>query len=190
MEARRGKQAPESIGERSLLLIRHAAPQIQQDALARDWPLSDAGRLQCEQLAERLAVYDLAAIISSDETKARETAEILATRLSLMPEMDHSLGEHRRDNAPYLSRPVFEASIRKLFAEPDVLVFGQETATQAYMRFAGAVRRALMAHPSGDVALVTHGTVMTLYTARHMCVEPFAFWQALSMPDLVALLMP
>jgi 2,3-bisphosphoglycerate-dependent phosphoglycerate mutase len=135
----------------------------------------------------RLAAYQVSAILSSAETKARETAAILAANLGLTPGEDADLNEHRRDNVSYLSRPDFEAAIRRLFAEPDTLVFGQETAAQAYTRFAGAAQRALVAHPTGDVALVTHGTVMTLYAERHAGVEPFAFWQALTLPNLIAL---
>ena len=173
--------------ERRLLLIRHGAPLILQDAPAREWPISEEGRQACEEFAGRLAAYQVTAILSSAEAKARETAAILAAKLGLTPGEDADLNEHRRENVPYLGRPVFEAAIRRLFAEPDTLVFGQETATQAYTRFAGAVERALVAHPDGDVALVTHGTVMTLYAERHAGVEPFAFWQALTMPDLIAL---
>jgi 2,3-bisphosphoglycerate-dependent phosphoglycerate mutase len=173
--------------KRRLLLIRHAAPLILQDAPAREWPLSGEGRLACEEFAGQLASYQVTAILSSSETKARETAAILAARLGLTAGVDADLNEHRRENVPFLGRPDFEASIRRLFAEPGTLVFGQETATQAYTRFAGAVARALAAHPDGDVALVTHGTVMTLYAERHAGVEPFAFWLALTMPDLVAL---
>jgi broad specificity phosphatase PhoE len=178
-------QDPPAASERSLLLIPHAAPQIQQDAPAREWPLSEAGRLACQPLAERLARYHVSAVISSAEPKARETAVILAARLGLTPSMDTALNEHARENVPFLSQPRFEASIQRFFAEPDTVVFGQETATQAYTRFAGAVRRALAAHPEGDVALVTHGTVMTLYAERHAGVAPFAFWRALQMPDLI-----
>jgi 2,3-bisphosphoglycerate-dependent phosphoglycerate mutase len=173
--------------KRSLLLIRHAAPLILQDAPAREWPLSDEGRRACEEFAGRLAPYRVTAILSSAEVKARETAAILVAWLGLTPGVEADLNEQRRDNVPYLGRPDFEAAIRRLFAEPDTLVLGQETATQAYTRFAGAVGRALVAHPDGDVALVTHGTVMSLYAERHAGVEPFAFWQALTMPDLVAL---
>jgi broad specificity phosphatase PhoE len=175
------------ITKRRLLLIRHGPPLIRQDTPARGWPLSEDGRLACEDFAGRLAAYDVTAMISSAEPKARETAAILAARLGLTPGVDADLAEHARDNAPFLGRADFEAAIRRLFAEPDALVFGQETATQAYTRFALAVQRALAAQPRGDVALVTHGTVMTLYAERHASVEPFAFWQALRMPDLFAL---
>src|SRR5215831_6747377 len=157
---------PAMTSERSLLLIRHAAPLILQDAAAREWALSDEGRRACEEFAGRLASYRVTALLSSAETKARETAAILAARLGLTPGVDADLNEHRRDNVPYLGRRDFAAAIRKLYAQPDTLVFGQETATQAYTRFAEAVRRALVAHPTGDVALVTHGTVMTLYAER------------------------
>jgi 2,3-bisphosphoglycerate-dependent phosphoglycerate mutase len=176
---------PAIASERRLLLIRHAAPLIVRDAPAREWLLSEAGQRACEEFAERLAGYHITAIISSAEAKARQTAAILAARLHLTPGVDVDLNEHRRENVPHLGRPAFESAIRRLFVEPDTLVFGQETATQAYTRIAGAARRALAAHPGGDVALVTHGTVMTLYAERHASVEPFAFWQALAMPDLV-----
>jgi broad specificity phosphatase PhoE len=176
---------PAIASERGLLLIRHAAPLIVRDAPAREWPLSQAGQRACEEFAERLAGYHITAIISSVEAKARQTAAILAARLHLTPGVDAELNEHRRENVPYLGRPAFEEAIRRLFAVPDTLVFGQETATQAYSRFAGAVQRALAAHLTGDVALVTHGTVMTLYAERHASVEAFTFWQALAMPDLV-----
>jgi 2,3-bisphosphoglycerate-dependent phosphoglycerate mutase len=172
---------------RRLLLIRHGPPLISQDTPAHEWPLSAEGRQVCQEFAGRLAEYQVAAIISSAEAKARETAAILAARLNLTPGMDADLNEHRRDNVRLLGRLDFEAAARRLFAEPDALVFGQETATHAYTRFAGAVQRTLVAHPVGDVALVTHGTVMTLYAERHAGVEPFAFWQALTLPDLVAL---
>jgi broad specificity phosphatase PhoE len=170
-----------------LLLIRHAAPLILQDTPAREWPLADEGRRACEAFARRLAEYQVTALLSSAEARARGTAAILAARVGLTPGVDADLNEHWRENVPYLGTQDFEASIWRLFAEPERLVFGQETATQAYTRFAGAVARALAAHPDGDVALVTHGTVMTLYAERHTGVEPFAFWQALTMPDLVAL---
>jgi broad specificity phosphatase PhoE len=173
--------------ERRLLLIRHSAPLILRDTPAREWPLSDEGRRACEEFTVRLAAYRVMAIISSAETKARETAVILAASLGLTPGEDADLNEHRRENVPFLGRPDFEAAIQRFFADPDALVFGLETATQAYTRFAGASRRALAAHPMGDVALVTHGTVMTLYAKRHAGVEPFVFWQALKMPDLIAL---
>jgi broad specificity phosphatase PhoE len=181
---------PVSVPERRLLLIRHGPPLIRQDAPAREWTLSEDGRLACGEFAGRVAAYRVTAMISSAEPKARETTAILAARLGLTteaPKVDTDLNEHARDNAPFLDRPDFEAVIRRLFAEPDTLVFGQETATQAYTRFAGAVQRALAAQPAGDVALVTHGTVMTLYAERHAGVEPFTFWQALRAPDLIAL---
>jgi broad specificity phosphatase PhoE len=178
---------PITTSERRLLLIRHAAPLILQDAPAREWPLSEEGQRACEEFAGRLTEYRLTAIISSAEAKARETAAILAARLGLTPDVDTGLNEQRRDNVPYMGRADFEAAIRRLFVEPDTLVFGQETATQAYTRFAGAVQRALAAHPNEDVALVTHGTVMTLFAERHAGVEPSVFWQALTMPDLITL---
>jgi broad specificity phosphatase PhoE len=45
-------------------------------------------------------------------------------------------------------------------------------------------------HPDQTVAIVSHGTVITLYVARAAGVEPFAFWQGLGLPAFVVLSWP
>jgi hypothetical protein len=37
------------------------------------------------------------------------------------------------------------------------------------------------------VAIVTHGTVLSIFTARHNPIDPFALWQQLSLPAFLVL---
>lgn len=74
-----------------MLCIRHA--QSTWNALGRwqgqaDPPLSDAGRLEAKALAERLRreAGPLAALVTSDLARARETADALGEALALVPE--------------------------------------------------------------------------------------------------------
>jgi broad specificity phosphatase PhoE len=173
-----------------LILARHALPEIDPDRPARTWALSEAGRLSCIALAEKLAAYDLAAVVTSVEPKARETGEIVAGRLSLPVETAIGLHEHERETVGWLGREQFETSVADLFARPGVLVFGEETADQAHRRFAAAVREALDQHPAGNVAIVTHGTVMSLFVARANGLDPLPFWRQLGMPAFAVLSRP
>lgn len=183
---------------RRLFLIRHAAPAKDRAVPARDWALSPAGRADAERLAEMLAPFAPAiiipgvpaAIISSDELKAQQTAQPLADRFSLPVEVMAGLHEHERRIADYLDDEMFQATMARFFAEPDTLVFGEETANQALARFARAVEDILACHPDGDIIIVTHGTVMSLFVAAHSIIKPMDFWWHLHLPAWVIFAVP
>jgi broad specificity phosphatase PhoE len=62
-----------------------------------DTPLNDTGRAQASELAERIASGPpFAALWSSDLSRARETAEIVGTRVGLEANLDPRLREANR----------------------------------------------------------------------------------------------
>jgi broad specificity phosphatase PhoE len=181
------------VAERHLILIKHSAPVVALELPPAQWVLATPGRIRCAALARRLTGYNIAAIATSDEPKARETAELLAAGLAFPAplRLDHELREHERSAADfYPAQGSFERAVHELFAQPDKLVFGQETANAARARFDAAIRRHLAATPSGDLAIVAHGTVITLFVGAHAAIEPFAFWQSLDLPSFVVLALP
>jgi broad specificity phosphatase PhoE len=174
-----------------LLLIRHSVSRQVPGTSAHTWELTEEGRARCLRLAEWLRPYQPAVVVNSAEPKAVQTGDILARTLGLPLETEAGLGEHRRATAPYFDTlEAFEDAVRRLLANPDDMVFGEETGTQARERFEAALNTALARYTGQTVALVTHGTVMTLFLARAAGVEPFAFWKALGMPAYVALSLP
>jgi broad specificity phosphatase PhoE len=175
---------------RRLILARHAAPIKQPTVPAHEWPLSPAGQADAERLAELLAPYAPATMIASDEPKAQQTAQPLADRLGIPVEIMPGLHEHERRTVDYLDDEAFQATMARFFAEPDTLVFGEETAHQALARFTAAVEDALARYPVGDIALFTHGTVMSLFVAAHSDHEPMAFWYHLNLPAWVVFTAP
>jgi broad specificity phosphatase PhoE len=177
-------------GERVLLLVRHAAPRIVDGIAARDWMLSDAGRKSCAPLADYLAQWSPASIISSDEPKATETGALIARRLRLQCECAPDLHEHERTGVSLLGRASFERTVRRFFDDPDELVFGSETAAESLCRFSSAVAHVELTHPVGNVAIITHGTVLSLFVAESTGADGFATWQQLGMPGVIALSMP
>lgn len=176
---------------RNLILIRHSMPEIVPGVPASQWSLSDEGRRRCDELAERLAAYEPHVIVTSLEPKAIETGQIVARALGLPTETAPSLHEHERPKVELFgTRQQFEAQVVRLFEHPEELIFGNETADEAHSRFADAIGKVLEAHPSGNLAIVTHGTVLTLFVARAAGLDPVPFWKQLGLPAFVALSLP
>ena len=174
----------------TLLLIKHAQPEIDPGQPARDWPLSDLGRRQSLALAERLRHYDIRSIITSREPKAAETGRIVAASLAVPVREADDLHEHDRSNEPYGAPAQFEAAVRNLFAHPSELVYGLETADQAERRFSRAVQSVLDQNPAGSIAVVAHGTVIALFVARAAGWPPFDLWRRLGLPSFVVMSLP
>jgi len=157
-----------------LILIRHGetawnrATRIQGHT---DIPLSPLGLAQAQRLAEALADEPLAAIYSSDLSRARQTAEAVAGSQGLAIHFDAGLRERAFGRFEGLSweeidRGYPEDAARWRKREPDFAVGGGESLTVFSARCLAAARRAAVAHPGQSIAVVAHGGVLDcLYRA-------------------------
>ena len=173
-----------------LILVRHSLPEIDPGTPAAEWRLGEEGRRGSAQLAAQLATYRPRAVVTSVEPKAAETGAIVAERLDVRTATAAGLHEHERRGVGFLEPRAFETAIERMFAHPNDLSLGEETATQANRRFATAVDRVLGANPRGDVVIVAHGTVISLFLAARAGVEPFPLWRRLGLPSYVVLSRP
>jgi broad specificity phosphatase PhoE len=173
-----------------LILVKHSQPQIDPFVPAREWHLSQEGRLRCRPLADKLAVYEPDVIVTSTEPKEVETAKIVAEHIDKPIEVVEGLHEHNRGNVAFYSPQVFDEAVAKFFQRPGELVFGRETALQAQERFSQAIEGVLEKYADENVGIVAHGTVITLFVAAHVKIEPFAFWKRLGLPSFVVMEVP
>ena len=79
--------------------------------------------------------------------------------------------------------------MRDLFANPDAVVFGKESASGALARFTRAVDQ-IVSEETGDVVIVSHGTVMSLFVASRSHVDASELWAVLGLPSYVSLELP
>jgi len=165
-------------------------PFVEPHAPPSSWRLSEEGRKQSLALAERLEGYALEHVVTSEEPKAAETAKIMAERLGLPWSVAPALHEHVRTGAAFGTQKEFESIARTFFENPGSLVWGSETAEQASARFTGGVRAILEQHPEGNLAVVAHGTVITLFLTHHEDFAPHGFWCSLGLPSFCVLSMP
>jgi len=178
------------VANAKLILIKHSLPEMVPGLPANRWHLAEAGRLRCKALAEQVAPYRPDVIVASTEPKAAETAELLAGALQKPWHVAAGLHEHERGDVGWIDREHFEAQVAEFFKRPGALVFGSETADQAHERFAAAIAAVTAQYPARSLAVVTHGTVISLFVARSAGVEPFPLWSRLGLPSFVVLSLP
>lgn len=169
-----------------LVLVKHSAVDVVPGRPPRTWELSAEGRRRAGVLADRLADFDPARVVSSVEPKAVETAEIVAQRLGVPAVTLPGLHEQVRETAPFLGAEAFATAMAWLFEEPGKVVFGEESADAAADRFSAAVD-ALAGDGDGDEIVVAHGTVISLYVSRVAGIDAFELWRALELPSYVVL---
>jgi broad specificity phosphatase PhoE len=155
-----------------LLLARHG--QTDWNAERRwqghsDRPLYERGREQAEALAERLAEIDLAAIYSSDLTRARDTAAAVAERLGLDVRTLPELREVDVGSWAGLTRAEAEARFPEAFARWEQGHPGWddgESYEEMTARVVRAARQIAAAESDGPVLVVTHaGPIRALHAA-------------------------
>lgn len=172
---------------RQLILIKHSLPEIIENIPAREWNLSDEGRIRALKLAEKLKPYNPEVIISSVEPKAQQTAAVIAERLGLKFTMMDGLHEHDRSGTPFYSNESFQSLVRKLFDEPHTLIFGNETGAQALGRFRESIETILESYKDNNVAIVSHGTVISLFVSWLTKMDGYRLWKELGLPSFVVL---
>jgi broad specificity phosphatase PhoE len=129
----------------------------------RKWSLNPLGSERVSALAKQLgSLSGTRRVVSSDETKALETASPLALALGVELEVRPLMHENDRSATGYLPPEEFEAVADQFFAEPGRSVRGWETAEDAQRRIMSEVDICLAGLQEHDVLFVGHGGVGTL----------------------------
>lgn len=150
-------------------LLRYVThPEVAVDAATpiERWGLSPTGRDRARAVVDQPWAATVERIVSSPETKARQTAEILASSLGLDVEVRPGTGENDRSATGFLPPAEFEAMADRFFDEPEVSAEGWERAVDAQRRIVDALADLL--DPAGEggaesTVVVGHGGVGTLW---------------------------
>lgn len=154
-------------------------PATDPDLEPSQWPLSAEGRAATIELSRRAP--EGARLLSSDERKAIETAQLVGGR---DPECDCRFGEISRPGEPFdeVSRERRAAWIR---GEPDGRHAGWESSREAARRFASGIGD----YSDAELLIATHGMVMVawLIEVGQLKVGGAAerYWSGLAFPELV-----
>lgn len=158
-------------GEVRLTLVRHAETSSNVRRVLDTVPpgpgLTDRGRRQARELADRFATAKVHAVHASRALRAQETAGPLAERHNLdvaIIDGIHEIFVGSLEGADDLaSRRIFERTYaRWLAGELDVPMPEGETARAALTRFLSAAHHTLDGVPAGMVVMISHGALVRL----------------------------
>ena len=121
-----------------------------------DIPLNDMGRAQAYNVADKLSRFNLEYIISSDLSRAAETANIIGNKLNMRVEYDARLREYNFGILTGMTRRRLDPdSIRAFFTNP--IKFDAEPFADAFAR----VREFMESVDyNKNILVVTHGGVI------------------------------
>ena len=161
-------------------LIRHAESPWSPD---EQRSLSARGLAQAEAVMRAMMAYDepLPIIYSSPYRRAYETISPLAQQLKLNVRMTNELCERRLAGAPVED---FLAAVAETWKHPDTALPGGESNADAQRRGVALVNRLRQRYLDRCVILSTHGNLLALILQHFDPNVDFAFWQALTMPDI------
>jgi probable phosphoglycerate mutase len=167
-----------------IVLVRHGETEANvrgHFAESDEIPLTEAGRLQAQSLAVRLARnFNPAALISSTFLRARQTSDILATALGLEPEVLE--GIHERNfgilrGHPYSRAAEFMSAddLHGLKSDPDKIRTwrpeGGESLEDVRLRAVAALEHLRVRYAGSQILVVCHGAVI-----RSICSHITGEW--------------
>ena len=146
-----------------------------------DVPLNERGREQAIQTADALAGIKFAAIYSSDLSRARDTAEVLASVAKLKVQFDVRLREiHQGEWQGLLIseiRAKYADAIRLRMIDPiSVVPPGGETTLQVMERVVAAIEDIRQKYSGQTVAVVSHGFAIACLLVHYQNLPIERIW--------------
>jgi broad specificity phosphatase PhoE len=179
----RFKTPPMSPSNSRLILVRHGQTKIDPKTPVAEWRLDPQGGADLARLAALPLFQGARRIVASTEPKALLTAEAIRSA--------HGLGQiDAFDGLREIHKATFvedhDGVMARFFAEPTTAVLPRwEVAATATARFRACLDE-LIPTMDGDLVVVSHGTILSLYLANLLGqerVDP-AVWAAIGFPDL------
>lgn len=153
-----------------LYLVRHGSTHLTAEdrfsgAVGVD--LSDEGRFQARQLAERLAEHNLAAVFCSPLSRTLETAQIIAKPHELTPLLRDGLREISHGRWEGMTRKEVEEEFGEEYAAWDADPFtfapeGGESGISVLARALPVIREIVLKYEGQNVLVVSHKATLRL----------------------------
>lgn len=151
-------------------------PLVISDLPPSEWPLSQEGLADAEALASQLDFQAGTRVVSSDELKAKQTAQVFSKEVVIDPRL--------REVGRSWVEGDYQATARRWLEGEQV--DGWESQSHAVERMIETVSEAAHRFGSG-VCLVSHGLAISVLVADLTGVDRVEFWSRLRFPDYVAI---
>lgn len=172
----------------NIIFIHHAPTKIDAHTSAKNWLLSEDSVRLCQLLAKKIEHYAIGKIYTSTEMKAKLTGQYISEALKLDTTIISDNLQETASSKFYDSEQEFRATVKLAMQNPDTLLFGDETFTDAKKRFSAQVEILAQNHPQETITIVTHGRILSMYLGDIMPENPEIIWERLHMPAYAVVL--
>jgi broad specificity phosphatase PhoE len=168
-----------------LYLIRHPAPQVDPECPTEDWHLSEEGVQQVVELALAPFWPKVQAIYCSTQQKASKPAQDIGKQYGIPVVPLPELAEVTRPPHFYSTPAEFMEIVRRFFDEPKAPMEGWESSSDALARFNRGIEQIAATWPEENIAILSHGMILNLYTAMAAGNRPlFSQWAHIGFTDV------
>ena len=146
-----------------LRYLTHPDVTVDQAVPVERWELNTTGVRRAQAVLSQPWLSSVDRIVTSDETKAQQTAAILGSHLGIEVEVREGLGENDRSSTGFLPPDEFDRTVERFFAAPDEPIRGWERAVDAQRRIVDGLADLLEDPGAASTVVVGHGAVGTLW---------------------------
>lgn len=168
----------------NVYMIRHAeSPFVFGEEKTRG--LSEEGFAAAKKVADLLDDHEIHVVAASTYTRAIQTVEEVAQRRNLSVIEFGDLRERPIKGLDYKA-PWEEllTAIERSFEDYDYALAGGETTNQAQARAIPVIQSLLLQYAGRNIAIGTHGNIMTIIMNYFDQNYGFEFWNQTSKPDI------
>ena len=169
-----------------IIFIRHSKTDRNPEIPITCWGLSAEGIKLAQKLSENSVIKNISVIYSSFQTKALETAVLLAKPNALPIKADDRLTEVTSFTGPF--EPDFDKYSKNVhdYYQGDLeRISGGETKDEALKRFNLAIESISQVEYQNDsIAVISHGNILTLFSAQYKNVNCYELHTQIKQPDI------
>jgi len=168
------------------VFIRHSKTDRNPQVPITCWGLTDEGIELAKELSQKDIIKGLDVVYASFQTKALETAILLAKPNAIPIKADDGLTEVTSFTGPFEKDfDMYTKNVHDFYTDDLDRIAGGETKNEALERFNSTLE--LIAETESDkdfVGIVTHGNILTLFSSVYEKVDCYALHTAIKQPDV------
>ncbi len=168
------------------VFIRHSKTDRNPRVPITCWGLTEQGIELARELSQKDIIKDLDVLYASFQTKALETAVLLAKPNAIPIKADNGLTEVTSFTGPFEKDfDLYTKNVHDFYTDKLDRIASGETKAEALERFNTTLES--IANAESDkrtVGIITHGNILTLFSSLYEDVDCYALHTAIRQPDV------
>lgn len=169
-------------------LIRHSKTIVEPQKSIVLWGLSETGIEKAKTLSNHVIIKDIQVLYTSLQTKALETAVYLAKPNAIPIRTNNDFTEITSFTKRFITKEQgYEQEVHDFYHDKIERIAEGETHKEAVERFNKALENVVNEEAKNNIetiGIVSHGNVLSYFTAQYANITPYQLHDKIQMPDI------